>query len=151
MNDAPDVKQVAEFVTPDLKILIEGTDKQHSIKDKDGKLHHLLPLNLKDIVAFEQYAKTSILDIVGTVKIEHIAFLVYLSLRKEGLTREQIRQGQFKLCLDDVTEMFDAKFLLSSGLIYIKLLEMSGFDLPKPGDNKEKPENPPEAAPVSGQ
>ena len=139
-----------DFVSSEMKILIEGTDKTFLLKDREGIEHRLLPLNLKDILEFERFAKMSILDMVSTIKIEHIAFLVYLSLRKEGLSKEAIRKGEFKLSYDDIGEMFDCKFLISSGMVYLKLLEISGFSMTK-SEVKGKPENPPVAAVTSGQ
>lgn len=125
----------------ELRTLISGNDGKFAVKDKAGKETNLNGLNLRDMIEFERAMGKSALDMFDTVKLEEIAYLMYLSVRKEGLSLAEIREKKFKITLDDVYENFDLGMFPEVVLIYTKILELSGL---KPRKEKEGADpNPP--------
>src|SRR3990167_2033948 len=92
---------VDKYVTDDLRVIIEGTEKRVFIKDIHGKPRRLWPLVLADFIEFENEIGVSIFEIMNAkLGLKHISFLLYLSLRKEGCSVEDIKRRNFKFTRD---------------------------------------------------
>lgn len=122
--------------TPDkpvneLKVLLVGTDGKTVIKDKSGNDRHLPPLTLLDMVEFEKRMGTAFGDSDRLLKLSDMVFVLYLSLRKDGRTPEQIRKRDFVLTEADVADMFDCRYLSKYSTIFAEMLKLSGLELPQ--------------------
>jgi hypothetical protein len=119
--------------------MVDGTSEVLKIKDKNGNEHQLLPISLKDFLEYEKMTGGSLISGKDEPKLRDIACLLYLSLRREGLSPEDIRNRRFKMNEDDVYELFDLSFLENAATILSDLLKVSGF---KRGEQKDqKPKN----------
>lgn len=135
---------VDKYVTDDLRVIVEGTEKRVFIKDKNGQQRRLWPLVLADFIEFENELGVSIFEVANAkLSIKHITFLLFLSLRKEGCNVEDIKRRNFKISRDQILQDFDGGFLTSSVETFTAILQVSGFG------RKGKTENPP--APASQQ
>ncbi len=118
----------------DLKVLIKGTDGKVKIKDKEGKVHELPPLDLADLIDLEERTGISVLGMSENtdMKLKDMCYLLYLSLRKEGLSPEQISKKNWTLTERQIYMMFDLNFLKNSISIFLELLAISGLDAIRP-------------------
>lgn len=113
----------------DLRTLVTGSSKKVIVVDKDKVEHLLNPLDMTDIVEYEDKVGHSILAVDHEIKVKDIIYLVYLSLRKEGLSLEQVEQKRWKYTERQVGMMFDLKFFSNSVTILLDILRVSGFEL----------------------
>lgn len=117
----------------ELRILCMGTDGVLRLKDKRGVEHVLSPLDMADMVEFETKMSGSVVDIDKVnVKLSHILFLLYLSLRKETMSEEDIYKRNFKWNERQVYMMFDLKALAKAPEIFFDLLKISGLEFKRP-------------------
>jgi hypothetical protein len=136
--------EAKSLITPDLRIVVEGTDKRIFIKDKDGVEHRLMPLTLADVIDFEDNIGVSIYEIAkAEIKMKNLIHVLYLSLRKSGCTKDEIRERRYKMKERDVQEMFDLSFLKSAIPIFADILAISGFK----NVNPQKPTSPEDSTP----
>jgi len=119
--------------TADLRTIVSGTSECVKIRDKNSKEHIIAPLDLSDLIEYEDKMGYSILNRTKEIKIRDIAYILYLSLRKEGLSADQIEHRQFTYTERQVWTMFDLKFLTSSNEILMDLLRISGLEVRKEG------------------
>lgn len=116
------------IVTDDLRIIVEGSERKLFVKDKTGKQRRCYPLAITEFLEFERELGVSIFDIWNSrIKLQHIVFLLWLSLRKEGCSVEDLKRRNFKLTQTDIHEMFDGAFLTSSVETFVSILSISGF------------------------
>lgn len=133
-----------------LRTLTKGSAVKVVVKDTEGKEHELQPLDLSDIVEYEDRVGQSILDVNKPMKLRDIAFLVYLSLRKEGCTKKDIEERNFKYTERQVSMMFDMGFFRQSVTILLDILKVSGFKVADPKEEgKEGAPNPTKDSPAS--
>jgi hypothetical protein len=113
-----------------------------SVTDRDGVEHALSPLSMNDILEFEDKLGVSLLDAAADrLTIRHIFRILYMSVRKHGLTREDILKKRWKMSIEEFGEMFDLSFLMADRVATIgKLMEASGL----------KQKNPPMLANATG-
>lgn len=129
----PEVKQevkVPEHKAKDLAILIKGTDGIAKVKDKKGKEHILKPLDLADLIECEEKKNINILSLGENDRLglKDVCYLLYLSIRKEGLTEEEVANSNFKITERDVYLMFDLGFIAQSVDVFTELLTISGLE-----------------------
>lgn len=141
----PEEQKRPDFVTPDLRILVEGTaEPKLFIKDKEGKEHRCYPLVVGDLIEFESEIGVSIYEIMNArIHLKHIVFLLWLSLRKEGCSQEDLRRRAYKIKRTDVEETFDGGFLAGAIETFMSILRISGFHKGKPKVNPPTPTNQP--------
>ncbi len=127
-------------VKPDneLKILVQGSSDRVVIKDRKGAEHLIQPLDLSDIIEYEEKMGQSILDGARTLRMKDIAYLLYLSLRKEGLSAEDVVSRKYKLTERQIYTSFDLQFLARSATFLLDILRISGFEI-KGEDKKADP------------
>lgn len=111
----------------DLRLLLIGADNTATIKDREGKIHSLTPLRLRDLLEVEDRTGVSIFDSIRTTKLRDVAFMVWIALRKNGLSPEEIKARKWKLDENECYEMFDAAFFSQWSQIFLDLLKLSGF------------------------
>ena len=127
------------IVNSDLKILVQGTDKRVILKDKKGVEHVLQALDLCDMCEYEARLGQSLLTAnLSTLRMADIIYMLYLSLRKEGLSMDEVDRGNFKITEKDVQHMFDLSMITKSAEVFLDLLRVSGFDFGK--DEKANPQ-----------
>jgi hypothetical protein len=127
MADEKEEKPIG-FITRELRILTEGSAEKLYVKDKNDKEHTLTPLTIRDLIEFERRAGGDVFKIMNAnLGIENIFHLLYLSLRKEGCSPEDIKRGKYTHSEVDVQEMFDLAILKSSIVVFSHLLRISGF------------------------
>lgn len=137
MSDATAAKQADN----DLRILVTGTGHKVILKDRFGKEHTLLPLDMADMCEYEAKLGQSLLTAnLSALHVKDILFMLFLSLRKEGLSVEDIDRGAFKITERDVQRMFDLSMITKIAEVFIDLLRVSGYDV------KEEETNPPKAS-----
>lgn len=130
-----------QIVNSDLKMIVQGTDKRVILKDRFGKEHVLQPLDLSDMCEYEARLGQSLLTAnLATLSLKDILFLLYLSLRKEGLNLEEVDRGMFKITEKDIQRMFDLSMITKCAEVFLDLLRVSGFEF-----NKDDPANPQKA------
>lgn len=144
--------------TKDLRTLVTGAPIKVVVVDKSGKEHLLNPLDMSDIIEYEDKVGHSILAVDHEITVKDIISLVYLSLRKEDCSMEQIEQKRWKYTERQVAMMFDLKFFSNAVTILLDVLRVSGFELKadaeaaakaaQAGREKDLPPNPP-AAPAT--
>jgi hypothetical protein len=123
------------LVNNDLKIMVQGTEHRVVLKDKKGVDHVLQPLDLSDMCEYEARLGQSLLTAnLAALHLKDIIFLLYLSLRKEGLSYEEIDRGAFKLTEKDVQRMFDLGMVAKSAELFLDLLRVSGFEFKQEGE-----------------
>lgn len=139
MSDAQATAQ--EKSNAELRILVTGTDHKVLLRDRHGVEHQLLPLDMSDMCEYEAKLGQSLLTAnMGALHIKDIFFLLYLSLRKEGLSLDEIDKGAFKVTERQVQRMFDLAMIEKSAEVFLDLLRVSGFSM------KEDKANPPKAS-----
>lgn len=114
-------------MSDELRTLVTGTPEQVKIKDKNGVEHVLPPITLADFIEYEDKTGGSLFTGKEEPKLRDIAFILYLSLRREGLGAEDLRNRRFKVSEKDVYEMFDLAFLRNAAQHLADLLKASGF------------------------
>lgn len=127
------------IVNNDLKMIVTGTDKRVVLKDKTGKEHVLQPLDLSDMCEYEARLGQSLLTAnLGALTLKDIIFLLYLSLRKEGLSLEEVDKGAFKITERDIQRMFDLSMITKCAELFLDLLRVSGFEFKQGEENPQK-------------
>ncbi len=124
------MSETQESPTADLREMSKGHKiTPPGIKDKSGTKWELLPLDLNDIVDYEEKVGTSLFsENLGTIKAKEIMFLMYLSLRKTGCTAADLDAGRFKFAsFNSFLRMFDLKAFTDSAEALADLLHMSGL------------------------
>lgn len=112
----------------DLRVIMEGTDRVVFIKDKLGKDHRILPLSIHDLIEFEDEIGTSIFNIMNAnLGMKQIFSLLYFSLRKEGLSEQDIEAKKWKYTRSQLGNMFDLRLLTSAIGLFNDLLDISGL------------------------
>lgn len=134
------LQKLSTMMNDEIKIVVDGTDRKSiEIEDVNKTKHRLLPLTVKDLIDFEDRLGVSIMQIMSAnLTIKHIFFLLYLSIRKEGCSAEDIKLRKYKYTEDEIGEMFDLSFVRLAVPIFTNLLNISGFR------KKEKETNPQE-------
>ena len=116
--------------TADLKILVQGTSENIKIKDKHGTEYKVHPLDLADLCEYEDRVGTSLLLLnFSTLKVKDVAFMIYLSIRKDNLTYKEIEDRKFKMTEMEMLRKFDLALLSKSGALLTDLLRISGLDV----------------------
>lgn len=118
----------------ELKTLVTGATGTLSLKDRNGKEHQLPPLDIADFVEYEDRMKASVLD-AGKMafRLTDLVFLLFLSLRKEGKSIEDVMRRNFTYTEMQVYRMFDLKLLAQSQQLFVDLLKISGLEVgPQP-------------------
>jgi hypothetical protein len=124
MSDAPMTP------TSELKILVQGTPENIVIKDKNGTEYKLQPLDLADLCEYEDRVGSSLLALnFSTLKLRDVAFMIYLSLRKDGLSLKQIEGHEFKFSESEMLRRFDLALLAKSAVLLTDLLRLSGLEM----------------------
>lgn len=145
--------------TKDLRTLVTGAPVKVIVVDKNKVEHLLNPLDMSDIIEYEDKVGHSILAVDHEITVKDIISLVYLSLRKEDCSQEQVEQKRWKYTERQVAMMFDLKFFSNAVNILLDVLRVSGFELKADAEaaakaaqvtsrEKDLPENPP-AAPAT--
>lgn len=108
-------------------------------KDKNGKEHYLSPLDLTDLRDYERKLGSLRTLNAENSKFDDVLFLLWLSLRKEGLTQDEIERRNWKLTEDGVGRMFDFRNLKQLNLWIVELLKISGLDTQANPTNPVRP------------
>lgn len=125
--------------TSDLKILVQGTADCVKIKDKNGKEYKLQPLDLEDLCEYEDRVGTSLLALnFSTMKLKDIAYMIYLSIRKDGLSAQQVADRKFPFTESEMRRSFDFGLFTKTAVVVIDLLRISGLEL-KQNTNPQEP------------
>lgn len=112
----------------DLKPLISGaTGEAKTIKDKNGKEYHLCPLDLQDMVDFEDRTGHSILDVAERFRLKEVAYLLYLSIRKDGVSDADLDARKFAITEAMVMRSFDLRLLSGSAKAFLDIMTISGL------------------------
>jgi hypothetical protein len=141
---ADEVKKEDPILNESLKTLVGESPVKLSIIDYDGKEHFLAPLTVNDMLEFERRLGVSLYEAASRkLMLSHITTILWLSMRKAGLSREEIVKKKFKISYEEFGEMFDASFILDGTVTTIgKLLEVSGLKQKNPpmlANSTEKP------------
>lgn len=120
----------------ELRTLIKGAPNKVLIKDKDGKDHELCPLDLSDLIEYEDKIGVSLLTKERDFKLRDLAYLLYLSLRKEGLSPEEVDKRKYKLSENSIYRFFDLRVIKNSAEIVSDLMRISGLDVPREEQEK---------------
>lgn len=128
MSDAATVAD--QKPASDLRVLVTGSPERVTIKDKKGVDHSLQPLDLADLCEFEDKAGQSIFgSTFANMKIRDIAYMLFLSVRKEDCSMTDLEARRFKYTERQVHMLFDLSFIAKCGDIFVDLLRISGMDL----------------------
>jgi len=128
-------------LTTDLKILVQGTADCIKIADKNGHEYKLQPLDLEDLCEYEDRVGSSLLALnFSTMKLKDISYMIYLSLRKDGLSAQEVADRKFKFTETEMRRRFDFGLFTKTAVVVVDLLRISGLEL--------KPVNPPVPNPV---
>ena len=126
MSDTADVLQAARDKAAGQSDLQKLVGRGLKITDRHGKEHVLAPLDIDDVAEIENRFGT--LDsLQGSHRLQDVFFFLYLSLRKEGRTHNQLRIGDYALTEKEARQLFligAAKEIVGSML---DLLEISGL------------------------
>ncbi len=123
---------MSDSATSELKILGQGTAENIHIKDKLGNDYKLQPLDLADLCDYEDRVGTSLLALnFSTLKLKDVAYMIYLSLRKDGLSAKQIEGHEFKFSEKEMLRRFDLGLLAKSAVLLTDLLRLSGLEMQK--------------------
>lgn len=117
--------------TSELAELTKGsTVKPPALVDKSGKSWDLIPLDLSDIVEYEEKIGTSLFsENMTTIKAREIMFLMYLSIRKTACTEADIEAKKYKFpSFVHFLRAFDLKAFVESAKLLATLLKLSGLD-----------------------
>lgn len=121
-------------MTMDLKDMLDK--KEVKFKDVEGKEHTLKALNLMDLSDFQdKFGNFEKLKDEAYLKIKFHLYVLWLSLRKNGLTQEEINKEEWKIGLQTVAGYLPTKIDELVNLTN-KLFAISGLiNIP---DEKEK-------------
>jgi hypothetical protein len=118
--------------TAELKMLVQGSMENVTVTDKSGTSYKIHPLDLADLCEYEDRVGTSLLLLnFNTLKVKDVAFMIYLSIRKSGLSLKEIEDRKFKLTENQMLRNFDLGLLTKSGTLIVDLLRISGLDVGK--------------------
>jgi hypothetical protein len=117
------------------------------ITDALGKKHKLRPLDLQDLSELERKLVEVETQDMGRWTTETAMFIVWLSLRKEGLSAEDIDRENWRYTIKKCMRMFDARFYRALNTIIGHLFAISGIDFKKEGI---LPSDPPRAPDQGG-
>ena len=112
-----------------LRTMVNGSTDRAVIADKVGTEHVLSPLDFSDLVEYEDKMGVTLLSLDRALKFKDIGYILYLSLRKEGLSPTQIEHRQFKYTEAQVLRMFDLKLLSKTNDFITDLLKISGLEI----------------------
>lgn len=125
---------MAESSQAELRTIVKGSPERVMILDRFGKEHELCPLSLADLVEYEDKTGASLLAVERDFKLKDLAYLLYLSLRKEGLSPEQVEKRAYRVSEHSVYSLFDLKLLAQAKEVILDLLRVSGLTVPKEED-----------------
>lgn len=110
-----------------------------AIKDIEGTERKLYPLSLNDLIELEEAVGP--LREWGTlgIKLSSWLYVVWLAMRKGGLTTPERRAREWRFTLEDVGEMFDARHVLLLGTAVGNILGNSGLNVETGPDDKTDP------------
>lgn len=97
------------------------------VEDYDGVMHHLPVLRNRDIEEVEAFVGGWSRYYDDDVKVRNANYLLWCSIRNEGLTKEQRLKSEWKYTLDEVKDMFGGLGLLGLMAVTSKLLNAAGF------------------------
>lgn len=98
----------------------------HDFRDRLNKVHTITPLDLRDIVHLEK--KFGGLELLTKAnKLQDVLYILWLSLRKEGLTEQEIVDGKWKVTEDHVARYFSPGDMSQLKELLSKLFIISGF------------------------
>lgn len=125
--------------TADLRTLVIGTPEKVQIVDRKGNKHTLHPLTLADLIDYEDHVGGSLFGAdLSRITLKNIAYLVYLSLRKEGTSDSDVEAGRYNLTEKQMLSFFDMSFFQKSGDVFLDLMRISGIDLnPQKANQKQ--------------
>lgn len=153
MSDEP-----KSTLNEELRTLTNQPLEKLSLTDREGKEHLLASLSVNDMLEFEDRLGMSLLDAASKrMTLRHVITILWLAVRKAGLTREEIVKRKWKIAtIEEFGELFDISILQKATVETIgKLMEQSGLKqknppmLVNPTDSKDKSVGMP--ATVSGQ
>lgn len=121
----------------DLRTIVKGSPEKVMIKDRFGREHELCPLDLADLIEYEEKTGATLLGREFEFKMKHLGYLLYLSLRKDGLSLEDVEKRRFKVSEQTVMVWFDLKVLAQANEVITDLLRVSGLLMPKEEENKD--------------
>lgn len=117
-------------MTSDLKILVQGTADCVKIKDKNGGEYKLQPLDLEDLCEYEDRVGTSLLALnFATLKLKDISYMLYLSIRKDGLSAQEVTDRKFKFSETEMRRRFDLALFARTAIVVTDLLRISGLEM----------------------
>jgi hypothetical protein len=131
-----------EWLTPLEKMVGKPID----LKDDRGKVHNLAPFGMREMAEIRKLGAGWLARALTLQLFPDEWFhLVWLSLRKEGLTRDEIHAREWKYTLEDAFDLFDGKDQSDSNNritnAALHLLLTAGLIAPP-----DKKANPPKAA-----
>lgn len=130
---------MSDSLTADLKIIVQGTADCIKIKDKNGQEYKLQPLDLEDLCEYEDRVGASLLALnFATLKLKDIAYMLYLSLRKDGLSSQEVADRKFKFSETEMRRRFDLALFAKTAVVVTDLLRISGLEM-KPNPQVANP------------
>ena len=115
--------------TSELKIIVQGTSENITVDDRNGRKYKINPLDLADLCEYEDRVGTSLLLLnFSTLKVKDVAYMIYLSIRKDGLSMKEVEDRKFKLTESEMLRRFDLGLLSRSGALLTDLLRISGLE-----------------------
>ena len=115
--------------TSELALMVKGVNQVVSFTDNSGKKYTVQPLDLEDLCEYEARVGTSLLLLdFGKLNLKDIVYLVYLSLRKEGISPADIDAKKFLLTEKDMKRNFNLALFGKSGQLLQDILRISGLE-----------------------
>ena len=109
-------------------------------RDGAGVDHKLPPLTINDLIELEEEAGSLSEWATTGVRVRSWRTVLWLSVRKEGLTREEVRARKFKVTQEDVGEMMSFVPIVQIGEVTRRVLEVSGLvAVKRPLEDAEPP------------
>ena len=109
-----------------------------TIKDRTGKEHRLFPLTIRDWVELEREIGSVFNWAIIGQKLETWAYVIWLSVRKNGITRKHEYARQFKIAYEEMMDIFDITQADTMATAVQKIFELSGMktaEKPEPDSN----------------
>lgn len=78
-----------------------------TVKDRTGVEHRLYPLTVRDWIELEKEVGSVFNWAAIGIKIETWAYLIWMSIRKNGITRKDEYARRFKIGLEEMCDLFD--------------------------------------------
>lgn len=94
--------------------------------DARGNKHRLCPLDMSDIAELERKYK-GLQNLATAQTVDDLLFVLWLSLRKDGLSEHEIDNEKWKLTVKQVGRMFPAGDKGEMGKAVVALYRVSGF------------------------